>query len=400
MQPNRRKFFAIIFLTALLLAAPLVVLWLKIIQDEREETHHYEHGETQVVVSNLSGDAVVLRQAGTDLRTSISIPFTDSTGGWLPAGRYYLQVVAPLETTYVTIPLSGYRGGPEEDGSFQVTIRKRTAELPPTLSNDVPDFRYIPSGSFILGDRLNPREPHYVWLTGFFIAPFEVSNEEFRKFLDASDGYRDDSNWTESGIQWKSQNKSQVSAALKSTDAASRRFGRSDLPVTWVNWYEARAFCSWMTKKCGGGRWEFALPTEAEWEKAARGPESFDYGLGMKLSDNEVKLYNWMKNPGAEMPVVGIAESLQSYEPNRYGLYHMSGNVVEWTQTVDRPFNREHPYVDDDRNHESTVGLRVARGGSWYSASIALLYLPYRDTFQPEHSSQDLGFRLVARRLL
>jgi len=59
----------------------------------------------------------------------------------------------------------------------------------------------------------------------------------------------------------------------------------------------------------------------------------------------------------------------------------------------------EHPYVEADLDHESTIGLRVARGGSWYSASIALLYLPYRDTLQPKHSSQDLGFRLVARRL-
>ena len=113
----------------------------------------------------------------------------------------------------------------------------------------------------------------------------------------------------------------------------------------------------------------------------------------------EVRVISWMKNPDAEMPVVGISESLHSYELNRYVLYLVSGNVVEWTQTVHRPFNREHPYVEDDRNHESAVGLRAARGGSWYGASTALLYLPYRDTFQPEHSSQDLGFRLVARRL-
>jgi formate dehydrogenase (NADP+) beta subunit len=83
--------------------------------------------------------------------------------------------------------------------------------------------------------------------------------------------------------------------------------------------------------------------------------------------------------------------------PNRYGLYHMSGNVVEWTQSISRPYSRLRPYVDDDRNGEEAKGLRVARGGSWYSASIALLYLPYRDSFQPELSNHDLGFRVVAR---
>jgi hypothetical protein len=55
--------------------------------------------------------------------------------------------------------------------------------------------------------------------------------------------------------------------------------------------------------------------------------------------------------------------------------------------------------VDDDRNHDDTAGLRVARGGSWYSASIAILYIPYRDAFQPEHSTQDIGFRIAAKLL-
>jgi formylglycine-generating enzyme required for sulfatase activity len=87
------------------------------------------------------------------------------------------------------------------------------------------------------------------------------------------------------------------------------------------------------------------------------------------------------------------------YRPNRYGIYHLSGNVVEWTNSVARPFNRERPYVDAERNREDVNEARVARGGSWYSASIALLYIPYRDSFQPEVSHHDLGFRIVARSL-
>lgn len=108
---------------------------------------------------------------------------------------------------------------------------------------------------------------------------------------------------------------------------------------------------------------------------------------------------NWKKNPDVAVTVVGVNESQTAFKPNRYGLYHMSGNVVEWTQSLFRPFNREHPYTDDDRNLDDVAGLRVARGGSWYSASTALLYLPYRDAFQSEHSSQDIGFRIVARRI-
>ncbi|MEO8167269.1 MAG: SUMF1/EgtB/PvdO family nonheme iron enzyme, partial [bacterium] len=84
---------------------------------------------------------------------------------------------------------------------------------------------------------------------------------------------------------------------------------------------------------------------------------------------------------------------------NRFGLYHMTGNVVEWTQSTDRPFNRDHPYVDDERNHDNATGLRTARGGSWYSAATSYMYIPYRDSFQPEHSTQDIGFRVAVRAL-
>jgi formylglycine-generating enzyme len=144
----------------------------------------------------------------------------------------------------------------------------------------------------------------------------------------------------------------------------------------------------------------FALPTEGEWEKAARGPDSFDYGLSSLVSDEEVDFYNWKKNPSAEVTVVGFEETRLHFAGNRYGLYHMSGNVAEWTATLDRTFSRDHPYLDNDgRNREDAAGRRVVRGGSWYSASIAILYLPYRETFQPEVSAAYLGFRIVAKPL-
>ena len=96
---------------------------------------------------------------------------------------------------------------------------------------------------------------------------------------------------------------------------------------------------------------------------------------------------------------MGIAETRLHFLPNRYGLYHMSGNVAEWTASLDQGYNRDSPYQDDNRNREAVVGRRVVRGGSWYSASIAILYLPYRETFQPEVNAPYLGFRVVARPL-
>ena len=163
---------------------------------------------------------------------------------------------------------------------------------------------------------------------------------------------------------------------LKPTDTDYQRFGQADQPVVQVNWFEANAFCHWLTKSVGRGKWIFALPTEAEWEKAARGPDNFDYGLGTNISDNEVILYNWKKNPGAEVTVVGLQETKSKYMPNRYGVYHMTGNVAEWTQSIYRTYSRQHPYVDDDdRNQDETPGERVLRGGSWYTASVAVLFV-------------------------
>jgi formylglycine-generating enzyme required for sulfatase activity len=267
------------------------------------------------------------------------------------------------------------------------------------LFKELPEFLYIPSGNILLGDRLNPREPHYVWLTGFFVAPFELTNGEFREFLKAPDGYNDDANWTEDGKRWKATNTSHSSALLISHAIDYRRFGRDDQPITWVTWYEATAFCKWLTRKIGGQRWLYTLPNEAEWEKVARGPDGLDYALSMTISDQEIPLYNWKKNPDAPVTVSSIHDTPATYSLSRYGAYHMSGNVVEWTQSINRPYNRLQPFIDDDRNFDGTSGLRVARGGSWYSASIAYLYIPYRDAFQPEHSSQDVGFRIAARAL-
>jgi formylglycine-generating enzyme required for sulfatase activity len=120
----------------------------------------------------------------------------------------------------------------------------------------------------------------------------------------------------------------------------------------------------------------------------------------MNISDDQVKLYNWKKNPSAAVTVVGWQETQERYKPNRYGIYHMSGNVAEWTQSIYRSYNRNHPYIDDDdRNHDETVGERVLRGGSWYTASIAVLYIPYRENLGPDVETPYLGFRIVARPL-
>jgi formylglycine-generating enzyme required for sulfatase activity len=394
---NRTATFAVSGLATVMIVGGIFYYWLA--RSQEDEHSHYERRETELIVSNPSQIHMALFRAGRSLEDTLRLGTFDESRIWLTPGNYFLTSFDEADRLLFPVPLVGFRGGPDKDGSFVVAVRPRPRASPPCQFSDMPDFRYIPSGSFLLGDRQNPREPHYVWLTAYFIAPFELSNREFGEFVDAPDGYANDLNWTTEGRRWKLTSSSHSAALLTPAHPDYVRFGKPDLPVTRVTWFEANAFCKWLTKRIGNGRWLYALPTDAEWEKAARGPDSFDFALGMALSDNEVRLYNWKKNPDAPVTVIGMNDSPSLHRPNRYGLYHMTGNVVEWTQSINRPYSTRQQYVEDERNHDDVPGQRVARGGSWYSASIAYLYTPYRDAFQPEHSSHDIGFRIVARPL-
>lgn len=366
---------------------------------ERTERGHFERGETELIVTNLARVPVQLFKAGRNMADAQALSDFNGARRWLPAGNYFLKASFSHREVYYPIPIAGYRRGLDADGALLVTIRSMTAEEPPGAAKGQHGWVFIPNGSFLLGDRQNPREPHYVWLPGYFISNYEVTNAEYAEFLRALRGYADDAHWTEAGRAWKTANASQSSAVLKPADAEFERFGQPDQPVTGVTWFEAQAYCHWLTSRFGERKWLYSLPSEAEWEKAARGPDGFDFALSQTLSDQEVRLYNWKKNPAAPVTVVGVVNTPAHYAPNRFGIFHLGGNVVEWTSSITKPFNREHPYLEEERNRLEGSEERVARGGSWYSASIALLGVAYRDSFQPTVRHHDLGFRVVARPL-
>lgn len=391
-----KKAYVIVAVAIVILVASASLSYLR--SSERAERLRFEREETELVISNTPAAHLTLFKAGKDLQGATPMSTIAGERIFLPRGNYFLKADQSARIFSYPIPITGYRSGPDRDGTFGITIRVPGTDWPQGLLPGLPDYVLIPSGHFLFGDQLRVQEPHYVWLGAFFISPFEVTNAEFGKFLIDPRGYSDHTNWTEAGRKWKEVNNSHATALLKSTDSDYQRFGQTDQPVVQVNWFEANAYCRWLTKTVGAGKWIFGLPTEAEWEKAARGPDNFDYGLGMNISDKEVGLYNWKKNPGAEVTVVGFQETKSKYQANRYGVYHMTGNVAEWTQSVYRPYNRQHKYVDDDdRNHDEVAGERVLRGGSWYTASVAVLYIPYRENFRPEVQTPYLGFRVVAR---
>jgi formylglycine-generating enzyme required for sulfatase activity len=362
--------------------------------ERRQRARRVAAGETALRVLDTAGATLALRRAGGTLESAAPLPLGEET--WLAEGRYFVEASLGRTRLLYPVAVDPRADAPEEDGSWIVTVRRPPPEEPPALEAGGLGFAHVPGGVFLMGERGNPGEPHVVFVPSFHLAAFEVTNREFRLFLADAHGYDDRANWTAAGWAWRSTGVSQATARLTPADERYARFGRDGLPVVLVSWFEAAAYGRWLTRRMGGGRWRFRMPTEAEWEKAARGPDGFDYGLGMALSEAQSPLYNWRKNPGATVTLVGLDETRRSYRPNRYGVFHASGNAREWTQSVFHRLNAAHPWRDDDRNDEETPGFRVTRGGSWYSASAVRLQLAYREEFQPELTSDDLGFRIAA----
>lgn len=181
-----------------------------------------------------------------------------------------------------------------------------------------------------------------VTVANFYISKYEVTVGEFKKFVDAT-GYPA-GNYAEKGSD-------------------------SSLPAVNVSWEDAQAYCKW-----AGVR----LPTEAEWEYAARGGK---YSTDKKYAGaNSLEGYAWYaKNSGGKTHLVGITK------PNELGLYDMSGNVWEWCSDW---------YADNYEYYPPSSGSsRAIRGGSWGS-STSYMGISFRATFAPDHQAKDAGFRV------
>lgn len=163
----------------------------------------------------------------------------------------------------------------------------------------------------------------------------------------------------------------------------------SNLPATGVTWYGAAAYCSWV-----GGR----LPTEAEWEYAARGPNGMNYPWGDIFDPEQLnycdtnceELYHDDRNDGyVEVAPVGAYPAGGSW----CGALDMAGNVWEWTSTLARSY----PYTNDDgREDPASSGNRVARGGGWASAFWQGARSASRESWDPTTTGPDKGFRCAA----
>jgi len=208
----------------------------------------------------------------------------------------------------------------------------------------------IPAGEFMMGgddkDRDDERPIHTLYLDAFYMDVYEVTNAQYQEFMKAT-GHKAPRYWHHP------------------------RFNVPSQPVIGVTWYDAVAYCEWIGKR---------LPTEAEWEKAARGGlVGKQYPWGDTWDPSKVS------NNGIATTPVG------SFPPNGYGLYDMSGNLWEWcADWYDFGYYAKSP----KRNPKgpSSGSSRVVRGGSWLNA-MNYLRVAVRGSLIPLEASYNYGFR-------
>ena len=232
-----------------------------------------------------------------------------------------------------------------------------------STSKDTSEMVFIPEGPFIMGtddeDAIpNTRPAHEVNLQGFWIDRYEVSNRQYANCVE-----------------------DKFCTVPKDLSSATRKDyyinpDYADYPVIHVDHYQASAYCKWAGKR---------LPTEAEWEKAARGEESLRYPWGNDLPENIPAQINLFES-GDTAPVTSFPEGASPY-----GVYNMEGNVWEWTaDQYDEFWYSSSP--KDDPKADFGINEYVIRGFSW-AYPFSIYEITTRNSVYSLNHTYDLGFR-------
>ena len=277
------------------------------------------------------------------------------------------------------------QGGQEAPGNVQLETQatpQQGAHTSTILGTDGAKMVLIPAGDFRMGSngsQANDDEKpvHTVYVDAFYMDKYEVTNAQFKAFVDANPPWQKDK--IDERFAWDGY--------LSHWNGNNYPSGKSNHPVTHVSWYAAMAYANWVDKR---------LPTEAEWEKAARGGlvgKKYPWGNAI-----DTRQANYNKAVGNTTPV-------GTYAPNGYGLYDMAGNVWEWClDAYDMDFYarspRRNPLAGEMNMTEVMTNYqdvnvklaRVLRGGNWYFSALNLrVAARYRNT--PMYTTPLYGFR-------
>ena len=249
----------------------------------------------------------------------------------------------------------------------------------------------IPAGDFLMGSASaedDERPVHRVFVSEFLIGRFPVTNDEYARFVRAT-GCPAPSIRELPLIATGGRDSSfRELAARYAWSDGQPPAGQISHPVVLVRYDDALAYCHWLSDEVGR---VIRLPTEAEWEKAARGGlEAQRYPWGEDMSPSRCNFLTdpLLKGQRGTRPT-------GTYPPNAYGLCDMSGNVWDWVSDWYGPDYYGVGDVRDPRGPDAG-NLRVVRGGSWVNADASMLRSAYRHKVPPDTYAHSIGFRIAS----
>jgi formylglycine-generating enzyme required for sulfatase activity len=231
------------------------------------------------------------------------------------------------------------------------------------------------------------RPVHRVYVSEFFIGRFAVTNDEYARFVHATGHPAPIVRGLPLITLGGREDLFRESAAPYAWENSEPPAGHGSHPVVLVRYDDAVAYCRWMSETESRA---VRLPTEAEWEKAARaGTEGLRYPWGNEIDATRA---NFLTDPSIRPQ--RSTRPTGTYEPNAYGLSDVCGNVWEWVADW---YSADYYGLGDMRDPRGPQAgnLRLVRGGSWVNDDVAMLRCAYRHKVPPDTYSYSIGFRIV-----